>query len=298
MRGFEIIEENIFALASRYRPVHPNYSLALMSLDGAYRYSFRSFWSGFRKSKNYLLLPNPGFSEPVLHARPQRSGSTFTFLRVGRPDKIKWSQFEFEFVRKLALSIPSIHFVLRLVQPPSSLKFSSDIPNLTVECLAYQANVQELYFNADCYIHHSAIGETFGNTIAEATKNGLPILYAADFDWDQAPVITFSGPNLLWSSRSKLLKHAVGVFEKLNSMEYSATYSKAVSQLSIDQFIDTILMPNKSREMSMTPEAHELVKYLFRIRLLATPHPSPWTVIRGIILEALRAFKNRWKVDP
>jgi glycosyltransferase involved in cell wall biosynthesis len=297
IRGCEIVEVNIFALASRYRPVHSNYTLALMSMDGAYRYAFRSFWAGFTKVPSYLLLPNPEFFEPNRNAKNSKASKRYSFLRIGRPDPIKWSNFECKFLQKLAQENPAVEFKLSLLQPPETLVTSSNLPNLTIESLPYQANVRDLYADADFYIHHSAIGETFGNTIGEAIRSGVTVIYAADLDWDQAPVLRFSEPQLIWATRKKLMKNAQAVFHKLvQTGDNGSFFTERKHELS--SYVNRLLEVDKSRIVENTPKPYEFVSHLLRLRSEATFKLSLLAVSQGVILEILRAIKNRWIIDP
>jgi glycosyltransferase involved in cell wall biosynthesis len=296
-KGCEIVEENIFALASRYRPTHPKYTLALMSLDGALRYSYRCFWSGLKKTKTFLLLPNPDYFEPFHEAKANRPSPSFSFLRIGRPDPIKWSSFEVDFVTKLALQVPSVQFTLRLVEPPSCLETSTVVPNLKIERGDYQSNVSALYNSADCYIHHSAIGETFGNTISEASRSGVPVLYAADFDWDMAPQVRMDSRNLAWSSPGKLMKNSSAAFEKIKAMKESLKNVNPAETAEVWDFLGLILDLDKTISSRITPKAHEFLVHLIRMRSVATFRPSVLEIARGAVLEALRAIKNRRKID-
>jgi hypothetical protein len=296
--GAEIIEENIFALASRYRPVHPNYTMALMSIDGSYRYSYRSFWSRSPKMNEFLHLPNPLYIEASRKPKPPtQPTSPFVFLRIGRPDPIKWSNFEIRFVEKIARDLPSTNFQLKLVGYPQSQITRTNIANLEVLEIPYSKSVAELYANSDCYIHHSAKGETFGNTIMEAFHSNLPIIYAADLYWDQAPTTIYGPESVIWSTPSKLLKNSTEVFERLVNFPSEVSWERESLFNRTEDFITSIMNRDRSRQLHPIPTGFKFPAFLKGVSDEATITPSAISVIWAMVLEALRAIKNRWKTD-
>lgn len=296
--GAEIVEENIFALASRYRPIHPKYTMALMSVDGSYRYSYRSFWSGSSKSKEFLHLPNPLYLDVLRKPKPRSEASKpFVFLRVGRPDPIKWSNFEIQFVEKLAKETPSVKFQLKLVGYPYDSITRTNFSNLEILTIPYGQELAELYGSSDCYIHHSAIGETFGNTVMEAHHFDLPIIYAADLYWDQAPTGIYEPGSLIWSTPSRLIKNSTSVFERLANSPSRSSAEKLIHPNRIEDFLESVMKRDRSVALHSTPRPSELLAFLRQICAEAFITPRPFSVTWALVLEALRAIKNRRKTD-
>lgn len=188
--GARVVEKNVFARASRFRPNDANYHMSLMSDDGAYRYVLRSLFVPGLKIRTYLHLTLPTFEL----APKERGDATFTreeltLLRIGRPDPIKWSEFEREFALNLARSSSQKIRLVRVGYPSVTGQTRSvQEGNLTIEDVPYAKDTSSLYTSADVYLHHSRIGETFGNTLAEAKKAGLPVIMAADLYWDCAGI--------------------------------------------------------------------------------------------------------------
>lgn len=292
--GIEIIEENIFALASRYRPSHPNYKMALMSEDGAYRYSFRSFWAFTIKSPNYIKLPNPLLHKSLKKINPDaHRGAELSFLRVGRPDPIKWSTFEFEFLNELARQVPYLSLKLVLVgSPDRKIEQRLKAANLSIENLEYQQDLSKLYLDADFYIHHSSIGESFGNTIVEAFVHDLPILYAADLHWDQAPVEVIPNSKIVWSTPELLRGNAKDVFKRLEGMRASNENRPKLDTLDLESYLNLLISGDLDSQLRKLPSATSFFPYLLRLRRSSVIRISLLRISQAVVFEALRALKN------
>lgn len=187
-RNVVIIEKNVFALPSKYRPFHKNYRMIVMSKDGAYRYRLRSLLIRNRQEK-MLIVPNLPFwdrnsDSPIKNI----SDSRLRILRVGRPDIRKWTNFEVETLEKIFNSSGDVPVKLSLVGAPESMFELVNSRRIEVECIPYTNNVAQHYRTNDLYFHHSRIGETFGNTIFEAAEYGLFIVFVFDLKWDCAPI--------------------------------------------------------------------------------------------------------------
>jgi hypothetical protein len=187
--GATVVEKNVFALPSPWRPRHPRYLMALMSLDGSHRLRLRSLLGGASRPGSWIHLPNPYEHGPATES-PRDADVDLHVLRVGRPDIRKWSPFEVNFVRRAATAHPDMAFRLTLVGLPDEMAPVVLPPNVDVVALPYlrRSRLNELYARAHVYLHHSRIGETYGNTLAEATMHGMRIVLGSEPGWDCAPI--------------------------------------------------------------------------------------------------------------
>lgn len=194
--GAVTLETVVFAQPSRYRPHATTHRTLLLSEDGVHRFVARSLCAGIPVPDNLGVLGNP-LLHPVrqdLKARtPDRS---LRLLRVGRPDNSKWSRFELDVTTAMARRHPDVDFELTLVGAPYPVPARLP-PNVHVAALPYASNPAPFYEAADVYIHHSRIGETFGNTIAEAWAAGDVVCCGLDPIWDSAPVEFLPDPHVL-----------------------------------------------------------------------------------------------------
>lgn len=186
--GATVVEKNVFALPSRWRPRHPRYVMALMSQDGSHRLRLRSLLGGASRPGGWLHLKNP--CDPAAAAAARDGDVDLHFLRVGRPDIRKWTTFETAFVRSAAQAHPDLTFRLTLVGVPGELARPALPSNVDLVVLPYlrREALEPHYARAHVYLHHSRIGETFGNTLAEAALRGLRIVLGCDPQWDCAPL--------------------------------------------------------------------------------------------------------------
>jgi hypothetical protein len=158
--GAVVVEKNIFSLPSRWRPVHPRYLMAVMSLDGLYRYGLRSYAACLPSVERALLLPNPLLPRPARATPWADDGvSPVVLLRLGRPDPRKWTTFEMRWARALSRRSPHRQFHLRLVGCPASVQGASSRPPISESRRAVQHESFGLYAKADVLVHHSRIGE-------------------------------------------------------------------------------------------------------------------------------------------
>ncbi len=211
--GAVVVDQNIFALPFVGRTRGPRYIPAFMSRDGMARHVIRARSAGLVPRRQAALLPNP-----VLHSvvrkesrPPEREGGygRVRLLRVGRPDIRKWSTFELDFAKSVAEKNPNTSLELRLVGSPPGLlsEGSKRLPaNLRLDIQPYANDVTPLYATSDVYLHHSRIGETFGNTLFEANRSGLPVVCALDPGWDCAPLEYLSGMGTVFGAVKQLVK--------------------------------------------------------------------------------------------
>lgn len=203
--GAHVVELNVFALDASDRPVHPRYVPAFLSRDGYHRHVLRCTAQGRRPRTAALILPNP-LLHPVRRRTPRHPDGEIRLLRIGRPDPVKWTSFEIDFATRLARRQPGLRVRLRLVGAPVTIRSRTGggPANLTVDVQGYSAEVDDLYAWSDLYLHHSRIGETYGNTILEAVLSAVPVVCALDPSWDCAP-LEFLGEGNLTTSPAALL---------------------------------------------------------------------------------------------
>lgn len=215
--GATVVELNVFALGLGDRPRHPNYLPAFLSWDGLNRHVLRSVAEGYRPRCEAVLLPNP-LVHKITRRPTHPPGDAVRLLRIGRPDPIKWTRFEIEFGERLAIRRPDLRVQLRLIGVPQSLRPEpgSLPPNLEVDCQDYTPGVAEAYGWAHAYLHHSRIGETYGNTLLEANLSGLPVICALNPAWDCAP-LEFLGQGSLLATPQVLLSRPEATLELLGS---------------------------------------------------------------------------------
>ena len=291
--GAHVIEQNIFAQPSSFRPRHNNYHLALMSHDGAFRFSWRSSVTMRRGPRHYLFLPNPGLQAPASRSEP--SPSELVFLRVGRPDPIKWTDFEVRFCEMVAKSLPDGRSV-RLVRVghPGGSKLTT-MGRLVVDDLAYGADLGVQYGKADFYLHHSRIGETFGHTVAEAVRSELPVILAVDLDWDAASVELLAPRRNIYGSPSGLVRHAPVIVRTLEdrTARSSPSAPPPVVSLSTVQFVRILcdVAQGKGAHLTMLPAPTEFVGHVRSLRAGMFDRPL-FGSTRGVFVETARAIKN------
>ena len=200
--GAVVVEKNVFALPSRHRPVDPGYLHALMSMDGAHRFAWRSAWAGAPPPASFLLLPNPLMVGVGVAPSPRvPAAGRIRLLRAGRMDPVKWTTWEQRLAREMASARPGLDVELTLigVPPGARLDDASSPPNLTIatrEAMPPE-DLWRAYGQADAYVHHCLIGETYGNTLAEAQAAGCLPVAALAAEWDCAPM-EFLDPDRSW----------------------------------------------------------------------------------------------------
>lgn len=213
--GARVVEVNVFALPSKWRPEHPLYRMAVLSRDGLYRYAFRSYLNGWKPQARIAVLPNA-----LVHPQVKPKGTLpptkqVRFLRIGRPDPVKWTEFEVKFCNLWAMMHPNADVVLTLVGAPPDLSggILGTAPNLRVSVIEYTPDPGRLYRTHDVYIHHSAIGETYGNTIDEALAHSLKVIVALDPVWDCGPLDFVPKVQHIVASPNTLLRNPLRIDE-------------------------------------------------------------------------------------
>lgn len=298
-QGISIIEKNVFALPSKFRPTHPKYYLALMSKDGAYRYRIRSFVTGTAVPKNYILLPNPSvLMEQNTDKRVWKvTNNEYSILRVGRPDPRKWTNFEIDFAKNLASQNKNINFELNLIGSPDNLDVSHRLTNLRINLIPYTRDLKPYYSEADLYLHSSAIGETFGNTIFEAFSYNLPIILALELEWDCAP-IEYIGDYLCLGRKRDLIKDpmlaiSAAYFGKLKRLQVQTRGEKDIynPEVGRNAFKSILLHELESLKREM-PSVIDALGHFGRLRVILNL-PKFYLFI-AILRDSARSFKRMY----
>ena len=214
--GAHLVELNVFNLPSRWRPVHPAYVMAVLSEDGLARYRMRSWATAGGSTQRALILPNI-ISSVETRKWTERSRE-LRLLRLGRPDPIKWSSWEVDYAARLAQARPHTPVRLTLVGSPPGITETRPIPNnLRVVVDPFVHTVSEHYAMHVVYVHFSRIGETFGNTVAEAQEAGLFVVLAADPRWDCAPATFLDREVSLVGTRGWLARNIEHSWERISA---------------------------------------------------------------------------------
>jgi hypothetical protein len=264
--GCYIGEKNVFALASRFRPSHPNYFLIFMSNDGLNRFVLREFLQYKKFKGRILILPNLHFypQSPENHEKKDEilsmDSELIRIIRVGRPDWRKYTNFEVQFCKKIALQLPNARIELSRVGVPPEIIKISDIPsNLIVKDLGYVSDLSSLYSEADVYLQYSRIGETFGHTFFEAYDFGLAIIGCFDLHYDTAP-IEYLNSFAYFASRKSALNNP------LQTLQVSFDKKNASRDLSIDFERENLdfLSGEISKLERTRPNIFQAVKYFYQ----------------------------------
>ena len=293
--GALVVEKNVFALPSAHRPVHPRYVHALMSVDGAHRLAWRSGLAGCRPPAEYLLLPNPLLASASEMWEPRhRDSNRLRFLRAGRPDAVKWSDWEQRLAQAIARSRPGLSIELTLVGLPDECRLDTPSlpPNLsvTIRPMLSMEQLRQAYLESDVYVHFSRIGETFGNTIAEAQAAGCVCVVALDPAWDCAPLEFLAVGRSLAASPATLLRR---VDELVDGIERAGRFGPEVVPplMSVDAYLDRLLgLADGSTRRRTLPSRRAAGGYLASVgNRLAGRRGA----VRAPSLEGARAVKNR-----
>jgi hypothetical protein len=287
--GAIVVELNVFALPAADRPQLAAYIPAFLSWDGYCRHVIRATTAGYRPYGHAAILPYP-----LLHdvsSYPRRwDGSRVKLLRIGRPDIRKWTTFEVKLCRRLARQWPEMEFELSLVGAPLELliKRSSLPTNLAVKVLPYSRDVSSLYSSNDIYIHYSRIGETYGNTLAEASVRGLPIICVLDPAWDCAPIEFLDQREHVIASPRRLLRNPPDVRALLRQRGHA---HRGADALDVEEFTRRLLNIAESGDsMTAAPSLVQALRYLHQeCNVLGSPvHERAAAPVREAVRSAYR----------
>lgn len=142
------------------------------------------------------LMPSPPPSYTTSPDRAQFrrnlgvSDDEILVCRVGRPDIRKWSERLEAALPHIFARVPKLRFAF-LAAPESKAarlrqRFGRRV--LTLAPTSDQAYLSEFYAACDFMVHSSAIGESFGLSMAEAMLRGLPLVVDSTPDMDNAQV--------------------------------------------------------------------------------------------------------------
>ena len=142
------------------------------------------------KTKNinchYIIIPNPimcKLNEDNLR-QDLRLGNKFIFGRIARPEMCSGACLKaFKLIEN-----DDIHF---LYVAPNNLVIDN-AKNLQIKNITFvNKTIDEMYINKlyntfDVLCHSNNVGETFGNTVAEAMIHGKPVISHIGSNWPQA----------------------------------------------------------------------------------------------------------------
>ncbi len=294
-QGAIVFEENIFARPSRFRLNRSEYVHVLMSMDGLHRFRIRSMVFPFRSPGRALILPNPVlFTPKVRDRKPQDVRSEpITFLRLGRPDKIKWSEFESDFCKSFAAKT-GLHTELRRVGYPGPAR-SWQEGKVTIHDIPYSDDPSGLYATSDAYIHFSRIGESFGNTVAEAIRAGLPTVSAFDLSWDSTPIEMMDESTDLVGTPSWLIRNSDDFVAKLVVASTKSRHTGEALRFTTDQFLDSLIdvaEGRANRQFVRLPSIFSSMTYLWRLCMqIPSLHPRR-EFVRALLLEWVRSTRR------
>lgn len=194
--GVTLVEQNVFAQPSRFRR-SKTHRLCLLTADGVDRFVVRSRLAGIPPPSRVAILPNPLLHDIPVGSNHQLLTGSLRFLRIGRPDMRKWTGFEILLVTTLAQRHPDVHFSLELMGHPTRGVVDVAEPNITVRTTPYAPNVLAALQACDVLLHHSRIGETYGNVLSEAARAGRLVCCALDPVWDCGPLDFLDPPHVL-----------------------------------------------------------------------------------------------------
>ncbi|MEJ2578685.1 MAG: hypothetical protein P8Z68_06250, partial [Kineosporiaceae bacterium] len=130
-------------------------------------------------------------------------------------------------------------------------------PNLRVEFWDYAADVSDLYSWSDLYLHHSRIGETYGNTLLEAALSGVPVACALDPSWDCAP-LEFLGEGNVLATPAALLRKPETVLDLVGADPVCPR-----RDLGADIFVERVLSAAADPgRLTSAPSLAEALRYL------------------------------------
>ncbi|WP_292602290.1 glycosyltransferase family 4 protein [Nocardioides sp. REDSEA-S30_B4] len=253
------------------------------------RYQLRSRLEGLKQTSSCFVLPNPRWGSgrtSTIRSLPDRG--ELTLLRIGRPDPIKWSNFELEYAVALHRKTRRPVRLVRVGYPgPHAV---TSVAGVRVEDLPYQDDLSEIYRGADLYVHYSRIGETFGNTVFEAQETGLPVIFAASLGWDCAPVEYLPQSSFLFASRGWLLKNAD---TSLSRFEFSSK-SVGSSRRPVREYGEAIMQIANTAPEEMT-ELRSISSGVGYVWMLGTRgHGFSAAARVGAVLRmVLRSLRNR-----
>lgn len=287
--GIAVVEHNIFGLPSKWRSNATGYYHLVPSVDTGYRYSTRQrFRRPLGQPQFYVLNKTTGVrGQHTSELDSQRAPNSF--LRVGRPDRRKWSSFELDFMSRLASENPGTHFNLTLVGYPFPAP-SIQIPNLDVAILPYQADLAPFLAAHSTYLHDSRIGETYGNSIAEAASAGLEVITTLSLYRDAGHLDIVRKLAAVVGTKRGLIEHATDAW-----IESKKDRSTPFFQYRIEDFSSKLLCIAGGNLQSRQPSFREIYGHYGAIQksiMFGRAGPR-WIAILWLFLRTLRRWNSR-----
>lgn len=183
----KLIETNVFGrLMDRYEAGHVAMRMFVSMTSGCQAFR-RPMWSKQRPDINrHTVLYNPLPPPTPMplgkdHAFRADIGvlpSDFLLVRVGRPGH-KWATWECEAFHQARKIRPNLRLVL--MEPTEEIKkairkgdYGDGI--VVLEATSNQEFIDRLYGASDAMLHASSFGESYGYTLAEGLRRGLPVI--------------------------------------------------------------------------------------------------------------------------
>lgn len=164
-RTYKIIETNFHGANETIADMRIYPSLALMK-------SRNNRTSGKSRVIPNIVNSKQGISQRKLYGI---SEDTIVFGRIGRSDKSIYSSKLIEEYAKIETDKTLLLWVGKSSLAQSdALKFGLNNV-LWVDPIEDPLKVADIYQTVDVYLHVNALGETFGNTVAEAVLRGVPV---------------------------------------------------------------------------------------------------------------------------
>lgn len=285
--GAVVVEKNVFALPSAHRPRHPRYVHGLLSTDGAHRFAWRSAAAGHPAPPTHVILPNPSLLGAPAPRVPGADG-VVRLLRVGRDDIVKWSTWEQVLAVRMAQARPDVRVELDLVGVPEACRLDGRLPaNLVIRRhpMLDPDGLRHAYAAADGYVHHSRIGETFGNTLAEAQAAGCFCVAGLDPAWDCGP-LEFLAAQRSWVGTPGAGLTAAGAL--VDAIQRDAG-SFGPTPIGLDGYLDRLLALAEP-DVAALPSTSAALAHLRRTGRRLGGRTGE---VRAPAVEAVRAAKNR-----
>jgi glycosyltransferase involved in cell wall biosynthesis len=247
-------------------------------------------------------------------------------LRVGQPARPgqpgnKWRRWECQAFARARRSMPGLRFLI--MEPPADIWqeleagcYGSGI--IVRKSTSDFAWLQALYASADCMIHASSYGESFGYTIAEAMQAGLPVI-ARSTPWGdnaQVELVENGQTGFVCGSVAEMSRRLVDLAgdAALRQRMAKAALERIQKKANLDRELDVIeavleRVVTGKRGIALQQRAEELLQFAsdfssreWRISEPPLSHPldyfgarfySAYRTLRTAIGRILRLFRRR-----
>jgi len=139
----------------------------------------------------YVVIPNPILTRITEENLREELGigDKFVYGRIGRPDGNIYTDINLRAYKQVETENTCLLYV---APNPQAKQLSKDLDLQNVIFLnttSDEMRVSAIYNTFDVLCHSNSLGETFGNTIAEAMINGKPVVsHVGNGSWPQAQV--------------------------------------------------------------------------------------------------------------